>query len=97
MRRSRSKRSASPYIYESLEREFMDASKKVFISDGAITLPQEVLHRYGLSENMPVRIVETRCGILLVPLTDEQMSETLRAEMEEWQAIGARSLEMFPF
>lgn len=78
------------------DHEFMEASKKVFSSDGAITLPQEVLRRYGLSENMPVCIVETRCGILLVPLTDEPMSESLKAELEEWQALGAESLEVFP-
>ncbi|MEW6211208.1 MAG: AbrB/MazE/SpoVT family DNA-binding domain-containing protein [Acidobacteriota bacterium] len=72
----------------------MDASKEVFIAnDGAITLPQEVLLHYGLSENIPVRIVETRCGILLVPLTDEPMSEALLAELEEWQSLVAESLE----
>ena len=75
----------------------MEASKKVFVdNDGAITLPEEVLKHYGLSENMCVRIVETRCGILLIPLTDEPMSETLLAELEEWQSLGAESIEIFP-
>lgn len=64
---------------------------------GKITLPDELLNRYGLSEDTPIRIIETRGGILLVPLTDEPMSETLLAELEEWQSLGTESLEMFPY
>jgi len=33
----------------------------------------------------------------LIPLTDEPMSEALKAEIEEWQTLGAESMEMFPF
>ena len=64
---------------------------------GKITLPDDLLNRYGLSEDTPIRIIETRSGILLVPLTDEPMSESLKAELEEWQSLGAESLEMFPY
>lgn len=63
---------------------------------GKITLPGEVLARYGLAEETPVRLIETQKGILLIPLTDEPMSETLLAEIAEWQEAGAESWEMFP-
>jgi bifunctional DNA-binding transcriptional regulator/antitoxin component of YhaV-PrlF toxin-antitoxin module len=64
---------------------------------GRITLPEDVLDRYQLTEDAPVRVIETRNGILLVPLTDEPMSEALRLELEDWQALGVESLEAFPF
>ena len=64
---------------------------------GKISLPEDVRERYGLAPDTPLRIIETRNGILLVPLTDEPMSEELRGELEEWQALGAASLEMFPY
>lgn len=64
---------------------------------GKVTLPHEMQTRYGFKPNIPVRIIETQSGILLVPLTEEPMNETLKAEIEEWQALGAESLEMFPF
>jgi hypothetical protein len=41
----------------------------------------------------PVRLVETRTGILLVPLTDEPMSDELTRELEEWQALGIAALQ----
>jgi bifunctional DNA-binding transcriptional regulator/antitoxin component of YhaV-PrlF toxin-antitoxin module len=65
-------------------------------SGGRITLPEGLLTRYGLLESAAVRVIETRMGILIVPLTDELMSEELREELEEWQALGAESLERFP-
>lgn len=64
---------------------------------GKITLPETVRDRYGLAEDTPLRIIETRIGILLVPLTSEPMKEDLRSELEEWQALGAESLELFPY
>jgi bifunctional DNA-binding transcriptional regulator/antitoxin component of YhaV-PrlF toxin-antitoxin module len=65
--------------------------------DGKITLPDDVLDRYGLAEDTPVRVIETRTGILLVPLTQEPMSEALAAELQDWQSLGINSFEMFPY
>ena len=64
---------------------------------GKISLPEDVRERYGLAPDTPLRIIETRNGILLIPLTDEPMSEELRRELEDWQALGAASLEMFAY
>lgn len=64
---------------------------------GKVALPDEVQIRYGFTPNTSVRIIETQSGVLLVPLTDEPMSETLKAEIEEWQSLGAESIEVFPF
>lgn len=57
----------------------------------------EVLNRYGLGDETIVRIIETQKGILLIPLTDEPMSDALVSELQEWQAIGSQSWEMFPY
>jgi bifunctional DNA-binding transcriptional regulator/antitoxin component of YhaV-PrlF toxin-antitoxin module len=65
--------------------------------DGKITLPDDVRDRYGLAEDTPVRVIETRTGILLVPLTQEPMSEALAAELQDWQSLGTNSFEMFPY
>lgn len=72
-------------------------SQKLVIENGKITLPEDVLDRYQLDEETPVRIIETRNGILLVPLTDEPMTADLRGELEAWQELGAESLGMTPF
>jgi bifunctional DNA-binding transcriptional regulator/antitoxin component of YhaV-PrlF toxin-antitoxin module len=64
---------------------------------GKISLPEEVREHYGLKPDTPLRVVETRGGILFVPLTSEPMSEELARELDEWQALSASSLEMFPY
>lgn len=64
---------------------------------GKITLPEDLIDRYHLEDDKAVRVIETRNGILLVPLTDEPMNDTLLAELEEWQALGAASFEMFSY
>jgi len=64
---------------------------------GKVTLPDSVQTRYGFEPDTPVRLIETQSGVLLIPLTDEPMGEALKAELEEWQALGAESVEMFPF
>jgi bifunctional DNA-binding transcriptional regulator/antitoxin component of YhaV-PrlF toxin-antitoxin module len=64
---------------------------------GKVTIPDKVRARYGFEPNTPVRMIETHSGILLVPLTDAPMSETLKAELSEWQSLAAESLEMFPY
>ena len=72
-------------------------SQNLVIENGKLTLPRDVTRRYRLEDNAPVRMIETRNGILLIPLTDEPMSESLRAEIEEWQALGAESFDLFPY
>ena len=64
---------------------------------GKITLPDVLRDRYGLTADTRIRIIETRNGILLVPLTDEPMSESLAAEVRDWQSLGADAVEMFPY
>ncbi|GAC1446035.1 MAG: hypothetical protein NVSMB56_01380 [Pyrinomonadaceae bacterium] len=74
-----------------------DLAKLTIESDGKILLPASVRRRYKLAENVPLRVIEARNGILLVPLTDTPMSAELSAELNEWQALGAESFEMFPY
>jgi hypothetical protein len=45
----------------------------------------------------PVRIIETRSGILLVPLTKEPMSVELEQELAEWQLLSMESWNRFPY
>ncbi len=76
----------------------MAISENLIVEDGGkITLPNAVRDRYGLAQDTPVRMIETRNGILLVPLACEPMNAELVAELEEWQGLGAASLEMFPY
>jgi AbrB family looped-hinge helix DNA binding protein len=66
-------------------------------SAGQITLPTALRARYGLTSEQPLRVIETRNGILLVPLTDAPMDQALRQELEEWQALSVSAWEMFPY
>jgi bifunctional DNA-binding transcriptional regulator/antitoxin component of YhaV-PrlF toxin-antitoxin module len=76
----------------------MSTPETLIVEDGGkITLPESVRDHYGLAEDTPLRVVETRSGILLVPLTSEPMSEDLRSELDEWQALGSESLALFPY
>ena len=73
-------------------------SSSLIVEDGGkISLPGEIRERYGLTPDTPLRIVETRGGILLVPLTGEPMAEELSRELDEWQTLGSESLAMFPY
>jgi bifunctional DNA-binding transcriptional regulator/antitoxin component of YhaV-PrlF toxin-antitoxin module len=73
-------------------------SSSLIVEDGGkISLPGEIRERYGLKPDTPLRIIETRSGILLVPLTGEPMSAELARELEEWQMFGSDSLAMFPY
>ena len=65
--------------------------------DGKLTLPLEIRTRYGFEPTKSVRIVETKSGLLIVPLTEEPISEALQQELQEWQSLGLDSLQMFPF
>ncbi len=72
-------------------------SQNLILENGKITLPREVVGRYGFENDTPVRMIETGNGILLIPLTDGPMTESLQAELEEWQALGSETFEMFPY
>lgn len=73
------------------------AENIVLEDEGKITLPDGLRSRYGLSGHTPIRIIEARKGILLIPITNEPMSQELASELEDWQALGQESLEMFPY
>jgi bifunctional DNA-binding transcriptional regulator/antitoxin component of YhaV-PrlF toxin-antitoxin module len=64
---------------------------------GEIALPIELRERYGLNPDTPIRVIETRSGILLIPLTDAPMEEELAKEIAEWQSLSASTWDMFPF
>jgi bifunctional DNA-binding transcriptional regulator/antitoxin component of YhaV-PrlF toxin-antitoxin module len=64
---------------------------------GQIELPDDVRDRYGMAPATMIRIVETRGGVLLVPVGQAPMSPELADELAQWQALGAASWEMFPF
>ncbi len=65
--------------------------------NGQVTLPEDVQERYGLRPEVSVRLIETRSGLLLVPLTDAPMSAEMAQEIQEWQALGAASWAQFPY
>ena len=65
--------------------------------DGTIALPADVRAKHGFTTETPIRIVETRSGVLLVPLTNEPMSKELAAELADWQALSASTWDMFPY
>lgn len=46
---------------------------------------------------MSVRLIETRSGLLLVPLTDAPMSVELAQEVQEWQAMSQQTWAEFPY
>ncbi len=72
-------------------------SENLTIENGRITLPKDVIGRYRLEDDTPLRMIETRSGILLIPLTKEPMTSALSAEIADWQALAAESLELFPY
>ncbi len=66
-------------------------------SGGQITLPPELRDHYGLTPEKPLRVIQTKSGILLIPLTDAPMEPALQQELQEWQALGAASWDLFPY
>jgi hypothetical protein len=75
----------------------MRAPQNGIIEDGKVALPDDVLDRYGLADQTPIRIIETRNGLLLVPLIDAPMNSSLSAELAQWQTLGSETWEMFPY
>jgi hypothetical protein len=64
---------------------------------GEIALPEEVLGRYGMKERTPIRVIETRSGVLLVPLSEDPPSAQLQAELTAWQSLAAESWGAFDY
>ncbi len=64
---------------------------------GEITLPGPLRDRYGLVPDRSLRVIETRGGILLVPITDAPIDPELSAELAEWQDLAGESWGQFPF
>ena len=64
---------------------------------GEIALPEEMRERYGMEADTPVRVIETRSGILLIPLTDAPMPPELQRELSEWQSLSTATWEMFDY
>jgi bifunctional DNA-binding transcriptional regulator/antitoxin component of YhaV-PrlF toxin-antitoxin module len=66
-------------------------------SHGEVTLPDQLRDRYGVTPATPLRVVETRGGILLIPQTGAPLNEELARELDDWQALGADAWSMFPY
>ena len=65
--------------------------------DGTICIPAEVREKHGFTAETPIRIIETRSGILLIPLTPGPMSDELQRELADWQALSTSTWDRFPF
>jgi len=64
---------------------------------GEIALPADLRTRYGIMPDTRVRMIETKTGILLVPLTGEPMNEELAQELAEWQSLSAQTWDTYPY
>ena len=64
---------------------------------GKLTLPEDVLRRYALSPDRPIRLVETRGGLLLVPLGEEPVSPALVEDLKAWQDLASEGWDAFPY
>lgn len=64
---------------------------------GNLTLPPDIVEQYQTNKETRFRIVKTQKGVLLVPLTDEQMSHELKAEIDAWQTLTAEGWEQFEY
>ena len=76
----------------------MSVSESLVVeAGGKIRLPESITHRYNLAPDTQLRVVETRSGILLIPLTGDSMSEQLQSELADWQALSQSSLDSLSF
>ena len=72
-------------------------SQLTMSKDGAISIPLELRAKHGFTAETPIRVVETRSGILLIPLTKGPISQELAHELEEWQSLSMAAWDMFPY
>lgn len=64
---------------------------------GEISLPKDLCQRFKLKPATAIRVLETRHGILLIPLSKEPMSAALQEELREWQSLSCLSWDNFSF
>jgi len=64
---------------------------------GELTLPADILARHGWKPDRNVRLIETRSGLLLVPLGDDPMNRELAEELLGWQELAAEAWSTFPY
>ena len=64
---------------------------------GSVVLPAELRSRYHLDPATSVRLVETRHGLLLIPLTNDPVPAALQRELDEWQSLDATGWDAFPY
>ena len=69
----------------------------VIDSAGAVVLPAELRTRHHLDPATILRIVETRHGLLLVPMTHQPMPAEFQEELDAWQSLDAAGWDAFPF
>jgi bifunctional DNA-binding transcriptional regulator/antitoxin component of YhaV-PrlF toxin-antitoxin module len=65
--------------------------------DGRLSLPPDIQERCGMLPETSVRVIETRNGLLLVPLTDAPMSLELTEELQEWQNLSQSTWAQFSY
>ncbi len=66
-------------------------------TNGTVRLPKESIKRYGFEQKMSIRLIETKEGVLLVPITNQSLSEELSREIAEWHEAGSETWEDFSF
>jgi len=64
---------------------------------GELTLPATLCERYGMTPEVPIRVIETRSGLLLIPLTRAPMDAELAKELADWQQLSSTVWDAFPF
>lgn len=64
---------------------------------GELTLPADIVLRKGFKPDRAVRVVETRSGVLLVPVDDQEISQELSRELDAWQELANDSWASFPY
>jgi len=64
---------------------------------GELTLPSTLCERYGTTAEVSIRIIETRSGLLLIPLTRAPMDAELEKELADWQQLSSAGWDAFPY
>jgi bifunctional DNA-binding transcriptional regulator/antitoxin component of YhaV-PrlF toxin-antitoxin module len=65
--------------------------------EGEIRLPDDLRERHGIAPETPLRVIETRSGIYLIPLNGKDVSAALTVEMENWQSLGQSTWDSFSY
>ncbi len=65
--------------------------------EGELTLPADVRSRHGFKPDQLIRVIETRGGVLLVPLDGRDITDELARELDAWQGLAAETWDSFPF